>query len=671
MKYKKTFEKLQVGSHLIENRILMGSMHTGLEDKLSDLQQLTDYFTERAQSGVGIIITGGYSPNRLGRLTPFAGTFNSKKMAKAHQTLTSKVHAAGPTKILLQLLHAGRYSYHPFSVSASRIKSPITPFTPFALPGWMVKSTIQDFVKAAKLASEAGYDGVEIMGSEGYFIHQFFSPKTNKRSDQWGGSLENRCRLGVEIVQKIRQELGPQFIITFRVPILDLLTDGSSWSDIEYYAKQIECAGADLLNSGIGWHESRVPTIGSMVPHAAFATITQKLKSIVKIPVVASNRFNDPEHIEKALNENCADMISMARPFLADPAFVEKARLDMASQINPCIACNQACLDHIFSNKRASCLVNPQACEEKSWIPQKIAKVKNIAIIGAGVAGLNAALVLLKSGHQVSIFESTADIGGQFQLAGLIPGKKDYLKSLSHWKSEIKRLGGTIHYNTAVHDAIVLEKFDHVVLATGVRPRKPQIDGIDLAHVITYEKLLRTKSISAKNIVIIGAGGIAVDVTTYLLHQHSTIDTSISHFYSHWGIDLQVPGGLKKVSKLSTDLNITLLQRSERSLGKSLGKTTGWIHRLDLKKYGVQFINRIEYKQITSEYVEIQNRKGEVKRLPADLVVVCAGQESQKDLVAKLEIIKKPYSIIGGANKAGELDAKRAIREAFEVQFQI
>lgn len=670
MKYIKTFEKLRVGTHTIENRILMGSMHTGLEDHLSNLEQLTDYFAERAKSGVGIIITGGYSPNRLGRLTPFAGTFNSKKVALAHQKLTSKVHAAGPTKILLQLLHAGRYSYHPLCVSASRVKSPISPFTPFALPAWMIESTIQDFVRAASYAHLAGYDGIELMGSEGYFIHQFFSSKTNKRSDQWGGRLDNRCRLGVEIVRRIRQKLGPDFLITFRVPLLDLLIDGSAWSEVEYYAKQIESAGADLLNSGIGWHESRVPTIGSMVPAAAFSSITRKLKSVVKIPVVASNRFNDPEQIEKALSENHADLISMARPFLADPAFVEKARNNQASRINPCIACNQACLDHIFSQKRASCLVNPQACEEKKWNPILTTHPKKIAIVGAGVAGLNAALVLLKKGHQVTLFESSESLGGQFQLAGLIPGKKDYLKSLVHWKEEIQRLGGIINLKAHIQSPDQLQEFDHVVISTGVKPRKPQILGIDLSHVMSYEELLHKEIVTAKNIVIIGAGGIAVDVTTYLLHHKGKLDTSIPDFFNHWGIDLELPGGLKKVSKLNTDLKITLLQRSDRTLGKGLGKTTGWIHRLDLKKYGVQFINRIEYKQITKDYVEIINRKGDIQRLPADLVVVCAGQESQKDLVSKLDLVKKPYSIIGGAGNAGELDAKRAIREAFELQMK-
>lgn len=670
MKYKKTFEKLQVGTHIIENRILMGSMHTGLEDHLSNLEQLCDYFTERARSGVGIIITGGYSPNRLGRLTPFAGTFNSKKIALAHQKLTSKIHAVGPTKILLQLLHAGRYSYHPLCVSASRMKSPISPFTPFALPGWMVESTIEDFIRAASLAQYAGYDGIEIMGSEGYFIHQFFSSKTNKRTDQWGGSLENRCRLGVEIVRRIRQQLGPDFLITFRVPLLDLLTDGSTWTDVEYYAKQIEKAGADLLNSGIGWHESRVPTIGSMVPAAAFSSITHKLKSVVKIPVVASNRFNDPEQIENALNDNHADIISMARPFLADPAFVEKARNNQASRINPCIACNQACLDHIFSQKRASCLVNPQACEENKWKQIPTTNHKKIAVVGAGVAGLNAALVLLKKGHKVSLFESSESLGGQFQLAGLIPGKKDYLKSLTHWKQEIERLGGVINFKTHIQTTDQLQDFDHVVVSTGVKPRKPQIPGIDLSHVMSYEELLRHPSLTAKNIVIIGAGGIAVDVTSYLLHHNAKLDTSIPDFFNHWGIDLNLPGGLKKVSKLNTDLKITLLQRSDRTLGKGLGKTTGWIHRLDLKKYGVQFINRIEYKEITKDYVEFKNRKGDIQRIPADLVIVCAGQESQKDLVLKLDSAQMSYSIIGGAGNAGELDAKRAIREAFELQMK-
>lgn len=644
----------------------MGSMHTGLEDKLSDLEALTSYFVSRAKTDIGLIITGGYSPNRLGRLTPFAGTFNSKKMAMAHRKLTDQVHASGKSKIILQLLHAGRYSYHPLSVAPSRIKSPITPFKPFALPEFAVRSTIQDFVKAASLAKEAGYDGVEIMGSEGYLLHQFFSPRTNKRTDLWGGNLENRCRFGSEIVKQTRALLGPEFLIVFRIPILDLLEDGSPWSEIEHYAKALQSAGANILNSGIGWHESRVPTIGSMVPEAAFSTITQKLKMAVQIPVIATNRFSRPESIEMVLQNGHADLVSMARPFLADPEFVEKTKSNRISEINPCIACNQACLDHIFSQKRASCLVNPTACEETKWSPllKPATTPKKIAVVGAGVAGLNAALVLLKSGHEVTLFEKSADVGGQFQLAALIPGKKDYARSLVHWKSEIFRLGGKIHYSS---EPQTFNDFDHVILSTGVSPRKPQIPGVDLNHVVTYDRFLRNPPTLGKNIVIIGAGGIAVDVATSIFHQHSQMDTQFSKFFEHWNIDIQTSGGLKPSGKIKSDVSVTLLQRSKKGFGLGLGKTTGWIHRLDLKRHGLQFFNDLEYQKITTTSVEVKFSSGELKSIPADQVIICAGQESVINLKESLLLANVPFTVIGGARMAGELDAKRAIREAFEL----
>ena len=647
----------------------MGSMHTGLEDKLSDLEALTSYFVSRAKTDIGLIITGGYSPNRLGRLTPFAGTFNSKKMALAHRKLTDQVHASGKSKIILQLLHAGRYSYHPLSVAPSRIKSPITPFTPFALPEFAVQSTIQDFVKATILAKQAGYDGVEIMGSEGYLLHQFFSPRTNKRSDNWGGSLENRCRFATEIVKQTRAQLGAEFLIVFRIPILDLLEDGSPWSEIEHYGKALQEAGVDILNSGIGWHESRVPTIGSMVPEAAFSTITQKLKRAVQIPVIATNRFSRPDSIESILKEGHADLVSMARPFLADPEFVEKTKSNRVSEINPCIACNQACLDHIFSQKRASCLVNPTACEESKWAPflKPVSSTKKIAVVGAGVAGLNAALVLLKSGHQVTVFEKSNDVGGQFQLAALIPGKKDYSRSLTHWKSEILRLKGKLQFNSELKTAESLREFDHVILSTGVTPRMPHIPGLELNHVVTYDQFLKNHIEPGKKVVIIGAGGIAVDVATSIFHYHSEMDTQYLKFFKHWNIDSDANGGLKPTQKMKPDVSVTLLQRSKKSFGQSLGKTTGWIHRLDLKRHGLQFFNDLEYQKITANSVEVKFSSGEVKSIPADQVIVCAGQEPVVTLKEILMASNIPFTIIGGARLAGELDAKRATREAFEL----
>jgi len=669
MENRKIFEPLVLKNQTLINRFVMGSMHTGLEDKLSDLEALTAYFVSRAKTNIGLIITGGYSPNRLGRLTPFAGTFNSKKIATAHRKLTDQVHASGKSKIILQLLHAGRYSYHPLSVGPSRVKSPITPFTPFALPEFAVRSTIQDFVKAASLAKHAGYDGVEIMGSEGYLLHQFFSPRTNKRSDLWGGSLENRCRFAIEIIKQTRALLGSEFLIVFRIPILDLLEDGSPWSEIQHYAVGLQEAGADILNSGIGWHESRVPTIGSMVPEAAFSTITQKLKLIVKIPVIATNRFSRPESIEMVLQNGHADLVSMARPFLADSEFVEKTKSNRISEINPCIACNQACLDHIFAQKRASCLVNPMACEETKWSSflKPATLPKKIAVVGAGVAGLNAALVLLKSGHQVTVFEKSADVGGQFQLAALIPGKKDYARSLAHWRAEIFRLGGKIQLNSEPKSADSFKGFDHVILSTGVSPRRPKIQGVDLNHVVTYDQFLKNQTAHGKNIVMIGAGGIAVDVATSIFHRHSELDTQYLKFFKHWNIDPDASGGLRPSQMIKSDISVTLLQRSKKSFGRSLGKTTGWIHRLDLKRHGLQFFNNLEYQKITANSVEVKFSNGEVKSIPADQVIICAGQEPVVALKEILERANIPFTVIGGARLAGELDAKRAIREAFEL----
>jgi 2,4-dienoyl-CoA reductase (NADPH2) len=667
---QKMFEPLKLGSVTLANRIIMGSMHTGLEDRLSDLIQLTDYFLERARgTGPALIITGGYSPNYLGRLTPFAGSFNSERISRAHKKMTDIIHSSGESKMILQLLHAGRYSFHPFSVAPSRIQSPITPFKPWALPGWAIDSTIHDFQKAAQLAQKAGYAGVEIMGSEGYFLHQFFASRTNKRQDNWGGSLENRMRLGSEIVRRIRQTCGEQFLILFRIPILDLLSDGSPWSEIEAYAMALEKAGVHILNSGIGWHESRVPTIATMVPRKAFAEFTEKLKKIVTVPVVATNRFSEPQDIEDVLQKNQADLISMARPFLADPQFVQKARDHKISQINPCIACNQACLDHIFSNKKASCLVNPTACEESYW-KNKFALTsakKKVAVVGSGVAGLNASLGLLKSGHQVEIFEASNKLGGQFNLAAAIPGKKDYATSISHWESELNRLGARVHFNHKIHSAEELQNFDHIVLAAGILPRKVSIPGQDLPHVVSYESFLKGQHPLGQNIVIIGAGGIGIDSATYALHKGQILEDNITDFFKHWGIDSESTGGLK-TGKIPVEKvrQITLLQRSRGPLGRTLGKTTSWIHRLDLKRHGVKFLNGLQYDKITPTHVEITKLKGEKIDIPCDQVVICAGQIENNSLENSLKEKSLSYTVIGGARQAGELDAKRAIRDAFE-----
>ena len=671
---QKSLTSLNVGSTVLSNRYVMGSMHTGLEDDLRNIEALKEYFVTRAKGQVGMIITGGYSPNIWGRLTPFAGTFSNSRIAKAHAQITQAVHAASPTKILLQLLHAGRYSYHPFSMAPSRLKSPITPFTPFAMPVWMIKKTISDFIKAAGHAKDAGYDGVEVMGSEGYLLHQFFAEKTNIRKDEWGGTLANRARFSLEIVSGIRKKMGPDFLIVFRVPIIDLLPDGSEWSDVVWYAKKLEEAGVSILNSGIGWHESRVPTIASVVPEAAFSSITADLRKNLKVPVIASNRFSHPDSAEKAIREGKADLISMARPFLADPEFVQKTLQSKVNEINPCIACNQACLDHIFSNKKASCLVNPLAAEEKKWALLKTEKVtleKKIAVVGGGAAGMNAALVLLQRGHSVTVFEQKESTGGQFILAALIPGKADYGRSIKYWQNQLTILGGQLVLKKKVITLDELSGFDHVVIATGVKPRQPKIEGIELPHVYFYDDFLNKGIQPKQKIVIIGAGGIGVDIACYVTGKNSHKDSSAKEFFKHWNIDPKVRGGLIADKKYISHSKITLLQRSEGGLGKGLGKTTGWIHRLELKKQGVKFINNLDYHRITSDSVEVRLKSGEFKKIEADQVIICAGQESVMELVPMLVAAGKPFSVIGGAKLAGELDAKRAIREAYELIFSI
>ncbi len=661
------FTPLSLGFTTLKNRFVMGSIHTGLEDRLKHLPELTRYFVERAKGGVGLIITGGYSPDFLGKLTPWGGSFNTGAFTKAHKGLTSAVHEAG-AKICLQLLHAGRYSYHPFSIAPSRIKSPITPFTPFAMPGFLVKKTIRDFAKAALNAKTAGYDGVEIMGSEGYLIHQFSSERTNKRTDEWGGSFEKRIRFAIETVKQTREMVGPNFIIIFRISVLDLVTEGSSPEETYQFAHELEKAGATILNSGIGWHEARIPTIASMVPRAAFAEITAKLKEHVKIPVIATNRINDPSVAENILQKNQADLISMARPFLADPNIVKKAEAGLNLEINVCIACNQACLDHIFKGKKASCLVNPAACEENEWNPSKTTKPKRVAVVGAGPAGLNAALVLLRKGHSVELFEKSNALGGQFTLAALIPGKFEYQKSIEHWETEICRLGGKIHLGQAIMKSDELKGFDQVVITTGVNPRKLKIEGADLPNVIPYDRYLRENIKPAKSIVIIGAGGIGVDVASFILHHDTKLDQDPHEFFKHWGIDPSKRSGLDPSFKAEkTQLSISILQRSQGAMGRGLGKTTGWIHRLELKRSGVKYINNLDYEKITSEGVWIKTSKGESKLIRGEQVIVCAGQESEVSLSKICEEAKIPFHIVGGAKLAGELDAKRAIREAWEL----
>ncbi len=663
----KLFEPLDLGFTSVKNRFVMGSMHTGLEDHAKDLPALTRYFVERAKGGVGLIITGGYSPNRLGKLAPSGGAFHSKSLAKAHRALTGAVQEHG-ARICLQLLHAGRYSVHPFLVAPSRIKSPISPFTPFAMPKFLVRSTVRDFGRAAANAKLAGYDGVEVMGSEGYLIHQFVAERTNRRTDEYGGSFENRIRFPLEIVREIRKRVGNDFMIIYRISILDLVDGGSSPDEVIRFAKELKRAGVTILNSGIGWHEARIPTIASMVPRAAFTPITARLREAVNLPVIATNRINDPMTANEVLSQGHADLISMARPFLADPDFVEKARSGREEEINPCIACNQACLDHIFEGKKASCLVNPAACEEDRWVPVKTAHPKKIAVVGAGPAGLNAAIVLLKAGHQVTVFEKSEIPGGQFNLAARIPGKGEYQGSIEHWTSEIRRLGGKISLKREIKSEFEIKGFDEVVVSTGVKPRIPSIPGADLPHVHRYDELLSGKVVPKNILVIIGAGGIGVDVATYLIHHHSNHDLDPEAYFRHWGIDPARKNGLVPDFKAPrTRLSVTLLQRSAGGMGRNLGKTTGWIHRLDLKRSGVRYLNNLQYEAITPEGVSVILKDGTKKLVPAQQVFLCAGQDSENSLQSICEKAGVPCHIIGGAKLAAEIDAKRAIREAWDL----
>ncbi len=681
--YPHLFQPLDLGFTTLSNRFVMGSMHTGLEDRIRHIEELKEYFLERARGGVGLIITGGYSPNFLGRLVLWGGSFTSKGIIRAHQNLTNAIHQT-ETKICLQLLHAGRYSYHPLLVAPSRVKSIISPFTPLAMPGWMVKSTIEDFARAALNAKKAGYDGVEIMGSEGYLIHQFFSERSNKRTDEWGGSLENRMKFALQIVERTRALTGPNFILIFRISLLDLVEKGATFGETLVFAKALEKTGITLFNSGIGWHEAKIPTIASMVPRGAFTSITAKFKKELKTPFIATNRINTPEVAEEILKRGDADLISMARPFLADARFVEKSKKGKPESINTCIACNQACLDHIFSNKKASCLVNPAAAEETRWIPeleQKSPKQRKIAVIGAGPAGLNAAIILLKRGHSVTVFEKNPKLGGQFQLAAMIPGKEDYRESIRYWKNEVESLGGSIlHESITPGNSIEkLSEFDHVMLASGVRPRKVDLPGIENPMVYSYEKYLRGLSDGsiqpASKIAIVGSGGIAVDTATAILKHSHTLShqpETREEYFKDWGINPDQRGGLEsKSSGKRESIQITLTQRSEGPLGKGLGKTTAWAHRMFLKKNGVEHMKRCEYVEITNEGLWLKNKDGELKLVPAEQIVICAGQVSENSLSEALQKNGKSFSVIGGAKLAGELDAKRSIREAWEASITI
>jgi 2,4-dienoyl-CoA reductase (NADPH2) len=655
------FQPLDLGFTSLKNRIIMGSMHTGLEEEKEGLQRLAAFYRERVLGGVGLIVTGGVSPNRAGRLSPRSAKLTSVHEQRRHELVTHTVHESGG-KIALQLLHAGRYGFHPFIVAPSRLKSPISPFTPWAMSKRRILKTIMHFARAAKLAQAAGYDGVEIMGSEGYLINQFIIAQTNQRSDEWGGNYANRMRFPVEVVRAVRHAVGTDFIIIYRLSMMDLMAEGSSWEEVVLLAKAIEAAGATLMNTGIGWHEARIPTIASMVPAGAFSEVTRRLKPEITIPVIASNRINTPECANALLETGAADLISMARPFLADAQFVEKAKQGDSRAINVCIACNQACLDQIFVGQTASCLVNPRACHETRLLYDAVSQSKKIAVVGAGPAGLAFAAVAAERGHQVVLFERSAGLGGQFNLAKRIPGKEEYQHTINYYTHQLEKYKVDIRLNVDVSPEL-LEGFDEVVLATGVVPRIPTIAGIDHPSVMTYAEALSGLRTPGLRVAIIGAGGIGFDVAEWLVN--GGVDHESMSFYQEWGIDLKVRqrGGLNDPAQPSSSRPVYLLQRKKEKMGKRLGKTTGWIHRLSLKHHHVHLLSDVTYERIDDAGLHIK-QGGESMTLAVDSVILCAGQTELNGMYSPLLESGQSVHLIGGAFKALELDARHAINQA-------
>jgi 2,4-dienoyl-CoA reductase (NADPH2) len=658
--FKALFEPLDLGFTQLKNRLLMGSMHTGLEEDKDSLNRLAQFYRERALGGVGLITTGGFAPDRAGRLAPFAAKLTQSKEQHRHELVTHTVHEAGG-KILLQALHAGRYGYHPFIVAPSGIKSPISPFKPWVMSKYRIKKTIKHFARCARLAQLAGYDGIEIMGSEGYLINQFIVTHTNQRTDEWGGSYENRIRFPIEVLRSVRESVGEQFIIVYRLSMLDLITDGSSWEEVVFLAKEIEKAGATLINTGIGWHEARIPTIATMVPEAAFSSITKRLKPEIRIPLITSNRINTPELANKLIESGVADMVSMARPFLADPQFAEKSRLGESQAINVCIACNQACLDRIFVNKTASCLVNPRACNETELVYEQTHEPKSIAVVGSGPAGLAFAAVAAERGHKITLFEKAKHIGGQFNLAKKIPGKEEFQHTLNYFSYQLQKYKVNLQLDTEA-TVELLHGFDEVVLASGIKPRIPDLPGIDHPKVVSYIEVITGKKEMGQKVAIIGAGGIGFDVAEFLTNK---LNTPKEAFYNEWGIDVLGVhrGGVKTPELPSNPREVYLLQRKKEKMGKRLGKTTGWIHRLSLKHRKVHMISGVTYERIDDQGLHLViNNQSQI--LAVDNVVICAGQLEAIELQAPLKEAGKLVHLIGGAYRALELDARHAIDQA-------
>ena len=665
--YPTLLSPLDLGFTTLRNRVIMGSMHTGLEEE-KDFSRMAQFFALRAKGDVGLIVTGGFSPDMFGALKPMGSKLTTKKEVRKHKLVTEAVHAEGG-KICLQVLHAGRYGYHPLCVAPSKEKSPISMFTPWRLPKWGIHRTINNFARCAKLAKEAGYDGIEIMGSEGYLLNQFIAKRVNKRTDEWGGSYENRIRFPLEVVRTVRKAVGKDFIIIFRLSMLDLVEDGSTKEEVVQLAKELETAGVTLLNTGIGWHEARIPTIATSVPRGAFSGITAQIKEHVTIPVITSNRINTPSVAEDILSEGKADMVSMARPFLADPNLVQKAKDSDEASINVCIACNQACLDHVFEQKVASCLVNPFACHETEMPKETTTTPKNIIVVGAGMAGLATAVTAAQRGHTVELWEQASEIGGQFNMAKRIPGKGEFYETLKYFNHHLKKSGVTVKLNHAATTQSLKESAaDHIVLATGVHPRPISLPGIEHPNVLNYVDVLRHDKPIGEKVALIGAGGIAFDVVEFLNHErtHSQHLPELDEYFTTWGIDHEFKerSGLTKAHPPQAKHQITMMQRSKGKLGARLGKTTGWIHRSQAKTFGVTMLSEVSYQKIDENghlHITVQDRP---QILEVDTIILCAGQVPNRDVLSGLEDL--PVTLIGGADIASELDAKRAIRQGTE-----